>query len=174
MDNRKQMLLQSLMKVLEDYDDMEDIALQDAEAEGTSFKVLRATVTGFGVQLLDAVVECVFMPIGNADEELYFSLVLTLADDLPAEHVDELAAAVARVNYILPGGCFAIGNADKNLVYRYTLPMTASSDDTQLGKQMELALDMGLVVAERFASSLALVALGQMSVEEMFRTIQIR
>ena len=84
----------------------------------------------------------------------------------------DLAGAVARLNYILPCGCFAIGDNDKNLIYRFSVPIFGDEDKKRQEMEMSNAANTAILIAEKYEGYLKLVMNDNMTVDEMIKTVQ--
>lgn len=86
---------------------------------------------------------------------------------VPKEAVSDVAAAVARLNYYLPCGCYALGDEDKNLVYRYTALINSKDDKKKQAEAVITSANAAIAVAERYMGQLLLVIKDEITVDEM-------
>lgn len=166
MEERKRRLLEGLWEQLKEQEFIGEGSLFTADELGAPMDVLRAEIAEFGVELTSVLGEFFFIPL---DDEgiLYFSVVITLLNEAPKEAAADIAAAASRLNYYLPCGAYALGNDDRTLVYRNTLPLSADISDEALLKCMFTAADVAVGAAEGTEGSLRLVIKNEISVEEM-------
>lgn len=93
--------------------------------------------------------------------------MITLSASVPKEAVSDVAAAVARLNYYLPCGCYALGDEDKNLVYRYTALINSKDDKKKQAEAVITSANAAIAVAERYMGQLLLVIKDEITVDEM-------
>ena len=166
MDMKRRELLETLKTRLETDDGIGEISLFTAQELNSPVDILRAELTEFGPDLVSRLGEFFFLP--SEDEGLmYFTTVVTLSGSVPREAVPDVAAAVARLNYYIPCGCYALGDDDKNLIYRYTALLTDAKEKQMPGEMVVSAALTALSTAEKYLSFLLLVLNNEISVEEM-------
>lgn len=165
MDMKKELLEALQMKLKADRS-VEDISLFTAEELGAPMDMLRAKIGEFGPDLINVLGEFFFMPFED-EGILYFTTVITLSASLPKEAVPDMAAAAARLDYYLPFGCYALGDNDRNLIYRYTALLNENEEKEKLNASISTAAFGALSVAEKFIGYLLLVLKNEISVEEM-------
>ncbi|MCR4654905.1 MAG: hypothetical protein K5770_01530 [Lachnospiraceae bacterium] len=164
----KKELLNALEERLKADGDIGQTVMLNAEDLGSSMDVLRAEILEFGPDLMNVLGEFFFMPF--EDEGLmFFTSVITYSDSVPREAAADIAAAVARLNYYIPCGCYALGNDDKNLIYRYTAIMLNSEEKERLTQAVISAAYSSVSVAEKYLGYLLLVLKGEITVEEMVK-----
>ena len=128
--------------------------------------VLRVLVTEYGSDLTDILVEYSFIPFEGPDEVWYFSSVLTIETAVPAEGVPALSQAIARLNFVLPYGSFALSVDGKMLVYKSITALRSDCDDETLYKDIELSADTALLVPEQYTGLLLKVADGSLLISD--------
>ncbi len=170
MESRKKELLEALEAELKTDDSIGEMSVFSAKELNVPMDILRAEVTGFGPDLVSVLGEFFFFPFED-ENTLYFTTVITLSSTVPAEAAPDLAGAVARLNYYLPCGCFALGAEDKNLVYRYTALLDAADKKEDQIKDIIRTYDIALGVADRFYPNLLLVIRNEMTVSEMMDSL---
>ena len=170
MNEKKRKMLNVLIEELDESEDFEEISLFTAEELGAPADIARALISDVGSELIDVLGEFLFMPYKD-EEMLYFTSVITLTDEIMADEQVDIALAVARINYVIPNGCFSLGENGKSLVYRYTVPIPADLKDDDIKAMMLTAVDAALTVVDRFEGFLSLVIEGNLSPEEMMTII---
>ncbi len=183
MENRKEELLRTLYARLEGYEDFSRTAYFKADELNAPMDVIRAMIPEFGSELTDVLGEFFFLPIGEedakaaaldgTDELWFFTTVITVSDSLPPDSAEEIAATVARLNYMLPCGCYAMGNTDSTLVYRMSVPILANDEPDKQERELVSAVNLALMTAERFVGYLVLIAEGKMSCGEFLRIFRM-
>ena len=170
MSDRKNELLEALEAQLKEDDDFGEMSIFTGEELGTPMNMLRAEIPDFGPDLVSVLSEFFFLPIEDEDN-LLFTTVISLSNTVPPEAAPDVAAAAARVNYLLPCGCFALGNEDKNFVYKNTAVLSnKDSKDEQL-KEIKRSVDASLGSAETFYSYLLPVFKNDITVDEMINML---
>ncbi len=170
MDSKKRGLLKALETEFKGSGDFGEMSLFTAEELNAPTDILRAEVPGFGSDLTSVLGEFFFIPLDDEDT-LYFSTVITLSSDLPKAAAPDVAAAIARLNFYLPCGCFALGEQDKNLVFRLTVPLAADNTDKALKKDLSVAADRALGIAGSYEGYLKLVIKNEINVDEMMEML---
>ncbi|MBQ4481649.1 MAG: hypothetical protein II966_00300 [Lachnospiraceae bacterium] len=170
MDKKKIELLKTLEGEFKEADDIGEVSLFTKEELG-AVDILRAEIAEFGTDLVSVLGEFFFLPF-EEDEVLYFTSVITLSGSITEDIVPDLAGAVARLNYILPCGCFAIGDNDKNLIYRFSVPIFGDEDKKRQEMEMSNAANTAILIAEKYEGYLKLVMNDNMTVDEMIKTVQ--
>ncbi len=171
MDKIKKELLDALKKLLETDEDTGEVSVFSSDELGAPADILRAELPEFGPDLVSVLGEFFFIPFED-DELLYFSSVITISSTVPEAAVPEVAAAVARLNYYLPCGCYALGDNDKNLIYRYTALIDSSDDREKQKAAVSTAALASIFVAEKFMGNLLLVIRNEMTVDEMVEMLK--
>ncbi|MBQ7583425.1 MAG: hypothetical protein IJT24_02340 [Lachnospiraceae bacterium] len=166
MEKTRLNLLKSLEEELKETEGIGEMSLFTAKELSSPVDVLRAEIADFGSDLKSVLGEFFFLPF-EGTEVLYFSTIITLTGVLPREAVPDAVAAVARLNYYLPCGCYAIGDNDKNLIYRFTMPINAGEDKDKQEAAVSFAANAAIMVAEKFEGYLKLVISGEITVDEM-------
>ncbi len=166
MSDRKQILLKKLEVFFAEDETVEEVALFSAEELGTPMDMLRLLVLEYGPGLKDILAEYSFIPYGEEDEVWYFSSILTLETDLPKEGIPSLSQAIAKLNFYLPYGNFAISSDNRMLIYKSVTALRSDCDDETLYKDIELAADTSLLVPEQYTQLLSSVADGSLLVND--------
>ncbi len=169
MDIKKE-LLDALEARFKADGDIGEVLMFTSKELGSSMDVLRAEITEFGPDLMNVLGEFFFMPF---DDEglMFFTSVITLSNSVPKEAVPDIEAAIARLNYYMPCGCYALGDEDKNLVYRYTSILLTNEEKDKLTEAVSSAAYSAISVAEKFMGYLLLVLKNEITVEQMVKMI---
>ncbi len=172
MAERKQALLKRLEGFFKEDETIEEASLFTADELGTPMDVLRVLVMDYGAGLTDILAEYSFIPFeGDDDEVWYFSSVLTIDTDIPKEGVSALSCAIAKLNFYLPYGNFALSGDGKMLVYRTVTALRSDADDENLYKDIELAADTAILVPEQYVQLLSQVADGSLLLNDFLSTL---
>jgi len=166
MENKRINHLKTLEKMMADSGNFGETSIFTAKELNTPMDILRAEIPGFGSDLSSVLGEFVFLPIEEKNI-LYFSSIITLLGSVPKEAAADIADAVARLNYYLPCGCFSLGNNDENLVFRFMMPISEDKGDSEIEKDMFLAVNTAIGTADRFEGYLKLVIKDEITTKEM-------
>ncbi len=165
-DERKQKLLEALEAEFKKDEGIGEMSLFTKKELNAPMDILRAEIADFGSDLVSVLGEFFFLPF-EADEVLFFSSMITLSSTVPMEAVPDVAAAVARLNYYIPNGCYALGNEDRNLVFRDTLTLKGDADIKDQGTAIMISADNAIMTAERYETHLRLLLKNEITVMEM-------
>lgn len=171
MDEKKKELLKVLEEEFKGDVDFGEVSFFTKEELNSPVDILRAEIAEFGTDSVSVLGEFFFLPLED-DGILYFTSVITLSGTVPEEVVTDLCKAVAKVNYLLPTGCFALGDHDKNLVFRLSVPVFADDDVKRQELAVSNAADTAVFMADRYEGFLKLVINNEMTVDEMIETVQ--
>ncbi|MBQ9437005.1 MAG: hypothetical protein IJU50_01610 [Lachnospiraceae bacterium] len=171
MEERKRKLLKRLEKELAKDEEFEETSLFTAEELNAPMDVLRALVTEYGMGLMDVLAECSFLPIKEAEEVWYFSVVLTLSMNVPASGMTPLAKAISRLNFYLPCGAFCLSKDGKMLIYKLVLPCRTDAEEDTLFNQMKLGLETALLVPESYTDLLMRVLDGRLALADFMEAL---
>ena len=165
METSRKELLTALEKGLKKEEGIGESTLFTAEELGAPADILRVEIAGFGVDLVSVLGEFFFMPFDDTDV-IFFTSVITITGTLEKDAVPDIAELISRMNFLLPFGCYALGDEDKTLVYKYTVPVMAESDDEKM-KVIARAADSAIGIAEKFEGYIKLVLKNQMRYEDV-------
>jgi len=163
---KKIKLLEALIRELQESEEIQDMSLFTEEELDAPVDVARAMIVEMGTELVDVLGEFFFLPLEN-EEVLYFVSSITVMEEIPLDKQMDLAIAVARLNSLIPCGAFAMGNGGENLIYRYTVPVSAELDEEVKMTMLLTAVDTAIQEVDRFIAFLMLVAAGELSVDDM-------
>ena len=166
LESRKKQFLETLEKTLKGEEGIGELSIFTADELGSPMDILRVEIAGFGVDVVSVLGEFFFMPFEDTDA-FFFSSVITITGTLEKDAVPDIADLIARMNFFMPFGCFALGDEDKTIVYKYTVPVMTGSDDDTNNKVIARAVDSAIGMAENFDGYLRGVIRDQMSVEEV-------
>lgn len=170
MNDRKSKLLHAFADEINKSDDFEEASVFTSKELDTPVDMVRCIVTEVGTDLINALGEFYFLPFEN-EEVLYFTLTITLGDEVVPESVSDLESAVSKLDFYLPYGCFALGGEGSILVYKYTVPFrSADSEDEQMSSMLT-ALDAAVTICDRFEGYLMLVASGELAPDDMISQV---
>ena len=170
MDEKKRELLTILARELNDAEDVESASLFTDEELGTDIDLVRCLVKETGADLIDTLAECFFLPLERQESVSYFTTIFTIIDEMEPEYAQELAQAVARINFFLPVGTFAVDN-ENGLIFKYTVPIKDEESDDDKKKDMLTAFNLSLSVVDKYEGYLMLVATDELDSEKMIDLI---
>lgn len=171
MEEKKRELLKMLAEQLSDSDDIDRAEFFTKEELEAPVDITRVIITDIGAELISVLGEFYFLPLED-EEMLFFACGITVTDDIEDHEKTDLYSAVARINYLLPFGSFAMDEGGDNVVYRYTVPVLADSDDDTIRKIMLTSVDAAVSMVDRFESYLMLVQEGNVTPDEMIKAIK--
>ena len=105
-----------------------------------------------------------FFFIPDKDDEsnlIIFESVITVADELSAETIDELLAAVASINYFVTSGGYAVDVKGGRLLYRHSVEVNADLNENELLDVCERNMNISLQMAAYYSDILIEVADGE-------------
>ncbi len=170
MDEKKRELLTRFANELNDAEDVENSSLFTADELGTDVDVVRCLIKETGSDLIDTLGEFFFLPIGN-EEVSYFTTMITIIDEMEPDEAAAFAEAVARINFFVPVGSFAIDEEESGLVFKYAVPIMDDASDDEKLKYMLTAFNASLGIVDKYEGYLMLVATGELEPEKMIDLI---
>ncbi len=166
MSDRQKELLEALEAQLKEDDDFGEMSIFTAKELDAPVDILRTELPEFGPDLVSVLGEFFFLPTDDEDI-LVFTTCISLSNSVPPEAAPDVAAALARLNYLLPCGCFALGNEDRNFVYKNTAILSVNDSKDEQLKEISRSVDASLGSAETFFSYILPVLKNDITVEEM-------
>ena len=170
MSEIRKKLLTAFTKEIGESEDIRDASVFTAEELGIEADVVRCAITELGLELIDVLGEFFFYPYED-EEVLYFSSVITIADEYDENAMSDLEAAVSRINAFLPCGAFTTGAEGKNLIYKYTIPVMADMKEKDQLRSMLTAANAAITTADTYMGYLVLVIGGDVTPEEMMEAV---
>ena len=171
MKDKNRELLNALAAELNNAEDVEEASLFDAKELDTGFDLVRCLIRETGADLIDTLGECFFLPLDEDAELSYFTTLITVIDEMDPEDSVRFADAVARINFFLPAGAFAIDDEDRGLVFKYAVPVMNDAADADKMKSMLNAFNVSLSVVDKYEGALMLVATGELDPDKMIDLI---
>jgi hypothetical protein len=166
MNERKKALMEKLEAFFQNDESVEEATIFTGEELGTPMDVLRVLVPDYGAGMLDILAEYSFLPVGEPEEVMYFSSVLTLLINIPAGAVPALSIAISKLNFFLPYGNFCLSKDGTTLIFKNISVLRSDHDDEKLYEDVELAADTALLIPERYLYMLQRVAEGTLQLNE--------
>lgn len=168
MADREKDLLNALEAELKETEGIGETTIFTSKELDAPMDILRAEIKEFGSDLVSVLGEFFFIPIED-DDIKYFSIAITVSGSVEKAALADTGAAIARLNYFLPFGCFCLGGEEHSLVFRHTVLLdTAAKKDIQ-AKEIALASNAAISVAEKFSEYLLLVIKNEMTIIEMLK-----
>lgn len=166
MNEKRKELLAALDNEINDLEYIGEHSIFTKEELSIQTDILRAEIKGFGVDLVSVLGEFFFIPFENEDYH-YFTSVITLSSTITKEAAPDIAACISRLNYIVPCGCFALGGQDHNLIFRWTVPVSAEDTEEKQRKTIFDAANVAIGNAERYEGYLRLIINNEITLEEL-------
>lgn len=164
-------LLNKLADELNKVEDIEEASVFTSEELGTAMDMVRCLIKETGADLIDTMGECFFLPLDEEAEVSYFTTMITIIDEMDPEDSVHLAEAVARINFFLPVGSFAIDDEDRGLIFKYAVPVMNDASDEDKMKSMLTAVNVSLGVVDKYEGFLMLVATEELDPDKMMDLI---
>lgn len=161
-------LLKGLEAELKETEGIGETSIFTSKELDAPMDILRAEVTEFGSDLVSVLGEFFFLPI-EEDDIRYFSIAITISGSVEKAALADAGAAIARLNYFLPFGCFCLGGEENSLVFRHTVLLDTTVKKDIQAKEIALASNAAISVAERFSEYLLLIIRNEMSIKEMLK-----
>ena len=137
------------------------------ETDGVT-DILRVALEDYGIRGDDALGEFFFLEWEDgAPDVLYFSSVITLEEEMENTHLPELYEAMAKLNFYLPAGCFAVNAAGRTLVFKLMAQIPAEQTESEILRQMNITAAHALELAEPYAGILEGIARGHNELAEI-------
>ncbi len=150
MNERKKAWLERLEAFFQNDESVEEATIFTGEELGTPMDVLRLLVPDYGAGMLDILAEYSFLPVGEPEEIMYFSSVLTLLIEIPAGAVPALSIAISKLNFYLPYGSFCLSKDGTMLIFKNVSLLRSDHDDEKIYESIELAADNALFIPEKY------------------------
>ncbi len=166
MKDIKKELLEALEGELKGEEGIGEMSMFSAKELNAPMDILRAEIPEYGPELVSVLGEFFFFPV-DYEDTLFFSTVITLSSTLPKEAAPDVASAIARLNYYVPLGNYALGDEDKNLVYKMTLPIRTDEKKDKQTKDIINSVYYALGMAEKFLGYILMVVKNEITVDEM-------
>ncbi len=171
MGEKNRELLTTLANELNNAEDIEDASLFTAEELEAQTDIVRCLIKETGADLIDTLGECFFLPLGNDADVSYFTTIITIIDEMEPDDATQFAEAVARINFFIPAGTFAIDEEESGLVFKYAVPIMNDASDEEKLKYMLTAFNASLGIVDKYEGYLMLVATGELDPEKMMDLI---
>lgn len=158
---KRHALLESLSEEL----NAAQIAAVIRQEEGMP-EMVSAMLDEMGDGDMDILGDFFFRPLrSEEDTTQYYSIVITVADEIPGERLPELYEAICYVNFALSAGCFTIDKDHSCLCYILSLPLPMELDDGVLYEEMDLATGNAFAIADTYIGILTDVLAGRENAE---------
>ncbi len=132
------------------------------EETGMDAEVLRTIVTGYGTENEMILAECMFIGLPQGSEDtLYYSVLLTLPTEMDKKSMPALFEAVAKLNFYMTGGSFAIDPEESILVFKQMAQLPAEYDFELLHEQINITAAQTIQLCEPYAGLICGVAEGR-------------
>lgn len=164
-------ILGELSKIIRNHGD--EARIVPSEESGGIPDILMAEWTRFGGHLDTVMAEFLFRDVpGEPEEGKFFSVVLTLREDVPAENAPELAFASAITNFYLEKGCFALNKATDMLVYKTVRSVAWDEEEERILRDCVLEMEQAREIAARYSPALLAVAEGSLEIGEFMDLVR--
>ena len=142
-----------------------EIAAVIRQEEGAP-EMLSAMLDELGDGDTEIVGDFFFRPLETEDDEVqYFSVVITITDEIPGERLTALYEAISYVNFSLPAGCFSIDREHRFFCFVLSVPLPIGMEDGALREEMGLASANAIAIADAYLGILTDVLSGRAGVD---------
>lgn len=129
----------------------------EEQGEVTIPEMLHVVVDGLGEEGM--IGEFFFQPLGDeTDKVQYFTVLLTLADELKEEKLPALFEAMSYANVRVLCGAFYVDEDKEFLFYKMTIPLPVDLSRDDLYKQMNIAVGNSIAAASEYREQLVELA----------------
>ncbi|MBQ7583223.1 MAG: hypothetical protein IJT24_01315 [Lachnospiraceae bacterium] len=140
----------------------------EAPDEEKGVEVLTVIFPELGLDGDGAVGELFFLPLRSDEDSVqHFSTVITIADTIGEECLNELYEAVSFINFRLPCGCYAFDRESGLLAYRLTVPLSVELSPEELLRDMNICSGNAVAAADLHMDLLLRVIDGEASMEDV-------
>ena len=148
--------------------------VRQVDWKGKPLNLVTAELLHFGDSMDTCFGEYFFKPIpGDPDGGRYFCALITLRNDVPLEHIPELAFGLSILNFYIGNGCFALNKPTDLLVYKgvRTIPGDTPEENLENNcfRQMEEAHD----IAAKYCTPLLALAEGSMELQRFVQLMKV-
>ncbi len=143
------------------------------EWQGGTLDILTVDMIRFGEHLDRCIGEYYFRPVpGDPGDGQLFTALITLRNDVPLEHVPELAYALGMYNFYIETGCFALNKPADMLVYKSTRTFPGDTSEEALIRDCILLAEEAYETASKYCTPLFALAEGSMDLPAFFDIIK--
>ena len=163
---REAMLLQKLQADFDKIDVETNFAPPD---EKMPVAILRTLHEEYGFAAADVMGEFYFFPMPEGAPDIhYFTCMLSLMEELDGNHEQELCEAIAKLNFYLGCGAFALERDGDTLVYKLVTLISVNTSDEDALAQMNAAAAHAIQLPEKYTMILEKIAAGTASLDEFW------
>ena len=164
-------VLEALQEKISRHGDESEILSHEAGEE--TIEILTAEFTRFGEHLDRVTGEFFFSEVpGDPDGARYFSAVLTMRDDVPVDHVPDLAFALSTLNFYIEKGCFALNKPADILAYKAVRFLPGDTDEGILFKECSAEMEQTYETAAKYATVVLALAEGSLPLEKFMELLK--
>ncbi len=164
-------VLEAVREGIMTYGDPAEILPTDLN--GKPFDVLTARLIRFGEHLDTCLGEYFFRPVpGDPEGGRYFSALITLRNDIPLEHVPEVAYALSMLNFYIETGCFALNKPADLLVYKLVRTFPGDTPEETLLRECVLLMEEAYSIAARYSTPVLALAEGSMDLPAFLKLLK--
>ncbi|WP_029322113.1 hypothetical protein [Butyrivibrio sp. AE3004] len=110
--------------------------------------------------------EFFFYNIPSEDADIqHFAAVITIADDIPSDHLPELFEAMSYINRELPCGSYSIDSDKKFLTFRLTVPLSLNMTGDELYEEMDIVIGNAMALVDTHMDILLKILSGEKDID---------
>lgn len=161
----KQTEFELLMKLKKVFDEL-GVAVVLRE-EDVPVPILTTLHDNIGYQNNEVMGEFYFLPLYEEGQEFhYFSLVMTLDEEVPEERYEDFALATSMLNFHFPIGSFVIERKGGILAYKYTALLPVESDMESLVLQADGAIGTSMALVNDYVDVFMQLLNGEITLQQ--------
>ncbi len=145
----------------------EMIPVQLLKKEENGADVLTVFLSGIAEDGLESIGEFFFHENEEDDQVQFFVNLITIAEELPDEHLNDLCIAIAAINAYIITGAFAIDFSNKSLIYKHTYEMPLPLDKEKLHDNLDLSMGVAYQMVRDYGYMLVEINEGRRSVQSV-------
>ena len=135
--------------------------------QNDSVEVLSVLLENLAVDGLNSSGEFFFLPNQEDDEIQFFVNLITIAEELEDENLNELLGTLATINTFVTTGAFSVDPASKTLVYKLTYPMPIDLNNDAVKDYADMSMGLALQIVRDYGYMLIEINEGKRSAESV-------
>ncbi len=167
MEQTKQIQGTILRKLKEIMDSVEIINVIRGQEDGIPFPILTTLHTDLGYEENEVMGEFYFLPIYMQEQKMhYFSIVMTLDEEVPQNKYEELTLAVNMLNFYMPVGAYTVQKDGGILAYKYTALLPTDTTLESLVTQADACIGTALDLVHKYVDVFMQLLNGKITLQQ--------
>ncbi len=134
-------------------------------------EVLTVLLADYVEDGLTSSAEFFFLPNKEDDELQFFVNLVTIAQDIAADRLNELCTAIAFINTYVIAGAFALDAAANTLVYKHSYEMPIDLDGEKIRDNLDIAMGVAMKAVQEYGYLLVSVNEGRRTAESVIELL---